>query len=210
MKKSLLGVAFLFLVLAAPGIAKADTVIFSDWGKFEGTPSFTPILTATITDYGTDTVLITMEATSLPGSEKITEWYFNADVAGPILFAHDSGLMADSVEADPNGLKADGDGKFDILFKFSTSGLDLFNVDGAQSVWKLSFSGLTAIDFMSKSESTGGPGPFYSAIKLGNAFWAPGTVTVSGPDIAPEPATLTLLGIGLLGGGVARFRKRLK
>jgi len=209
MKKSLLGVALLFLVLAAHGTAQADTVIFTDFVKFKGSPSFTPILTATITDIGADTVEIKMEATSLPGSEKITEWYFNIDGAMTTLPSHISGEMADSVTADPDNLKADGDGFFDLLFEFPTSG-DVFE-DSEESVWTLSFTGLSATDFLSESTPGGLAGAmFFSAVFLGNAYWAPSTVNGEPVDVTPipEPSTLLLLGSGLLAGGV--FRKRFQ
>ena len=53
MKKSLLGVASLFLVLAAHGTAKADTgqVIFEDWVKFKGMGSGTPDLNLEVCSY---------------------------------------------------------------------------------------------------------------------------------------------------------------
>ena len=208
MKKSLLGVACsLFMMLAANVPARAATVTFEDWVKFKGSPSFTPILKATITDIGGG-VTIKMEATSLPGSEKITEWYFNIDGAGTTLPNNTSGQTGTAM-ADPDNLKADGDGFFDLLFEFPTSG-DVFE-GSDQSVWTLSFAGLDATDFLSESTPGGLAGAmFFSAVFLGNAYWAPSTVNGETVVVTPipEPATLLLLGSGLIAGGV--FRKRFQ
>ena len=134
MKKSLLSVALLFLVLAAQGTARADSVTFTDWVKFSGSGAGTPILSVTIDDGDTPgTVTITMYATSLLGSDTITEWYFNLDGAGTILPTYDSGQMADSVEANPDSFKADGDGWFDIFFDFPTAAGSTF-VEGEMSI----------------------------------------------------------------------------
>jgi len=209
MKKSLLGVASLVLVLAAHGTAKADTgsVIFEDWVKFKGMGSGTPDLIVTILDIPGG-VSITMDATSLLGSDKITEWYFNLTVGGFVTSPIHVPVSQDGTAmAAPNDFKADGDGFFDIFFTFPTSG-DTFD-PGDTSVWTV--AGLTAHDFLAPSAPGGLAGvTFFSAVKLGNAYWAPGTVHGEMVDVTPipEPATLLLLGCGLLVGGV--FRKRFK
>ena len=206
MKKALLGVAFLFLVLAAHGTAKADTATFTDWVKFQGAGAGTPALSVTIEDIAVNTVSITMDATTLLGSDKITEWYFNVTVGVGTSPVYSSGQNG-SVLAASDTYKADGDGRFDILFQFPTSG-DTF-VAGDMSVWTLTFAGLTANHFSTLSAPEGGSGPFFSAVKLGNAFWAPGSVNGETVEVnVPEPGTLTLLGMGLCVAGV--FRKRFE
>ena len=202
----------LLLALTASLPAQATTIItFDDFVKFHGSPD--PVaLTATIEDFGLDTVQITMDATALLGSDKVTEWYFNVALPGlsETNFANTTAASgADDVTVDYDSLKADGDGKYDILFTFPTSG-DTFDA-GEKSVWTVTYSGLDADDFHDLSEPAGGAGPYYTAVKLGNAYWAPGTIDIDDPPIpepAPEPATVLLLGTGLV--GLAGFRKKFK
>ncbi len=209
MKKRLLVLAVSLLIMLAANLpAKAASVTFTDWVKFSGSGAGTPILSVTIDDGGTPgSVTITMHATSLLSSEKITEWYFNVTLGigtDPVHFSGQKG----SVVAGSNAYKADGDGYYDIFFTFPTSGETAgdngtFGNDET-SVWTLTFEGLTANHFLSESTPGGqGVGTFYSAVKLGNAYWAPETVTT-----VPEPATFSLLAVGLLLG--MAVRKRLK
>jgi hypothetical protein len=98
--------------------------------------------------------------------------------------------------------KADGDGTFDLHFAFPTQG-DTF-VTLKTSEYKIEVPGLTAAAFDSLSTDEGGAGPFRSAIKNGEAFWAEG-----GAAVIPEPMTLLLLGSGLIGlAGVRKFKGR--
>jgi len=79
------------------------------------------------------------------------------------------------------------------------------------SVWTLNFTGLSAHAFLEQSTPGGLAGAmFFSAVFLGNAYWAPSMVNGEPVDVTPipEPATLLLLASGLLAGGV--LRKRFK
>ena len=74
-----------------------------------------------------------------------------------------------------------------------------------QSVWTVKKTGLDAPDFADLAAPGGGAGPYYSAVKLGNAYW--GTGTNPAPEPVPEPGMLMLLGAGLLGVWAVRRRK---
>ncbi len=188
---------FLFLIaLAVSFPVQAVTITFSDFNKFNGNPPNTPDVTATIEDLSSDTVKVTMEATSLPSNDKITEWYFNVSLSGLLSqdFAHvtsPANVAANSVTVSYDNLSPENKVNFDILFTFPKSG-STFGA-GDTSIYTVTHTGLDALDFKALSTG-GGNGPYYSAIKQGS-YWG----TIDPITQIPEPITMILLGSGLIG-----------
>lgn len=117
------------------------------------------------------------------------------------------------INTGENAFKADGDGKYDIVFDFSTH---LF-AGGASFTYLISgISGLTSSDFAYLSEPAGGSGPFYAAAHVmglspnaSNSTWIePG----SGPlqlFPVPEPSSFALIAASFgVWGTVRHWRKR--
>jgi len=168
----------------------------------------TPWLTATFDDGGSaDSVRLTLDS-GLVGTEYFSGIYLNFDDSQDVRdldFTHVSGDMATSIDLKRDGYKADGDGRYDILLNFSTSGNN-FGA-GETVVYDISLAGIVASDFNYLSKPSGGHGPFVGAAHVqsigsgGDSGWIAGTVI-------PVPAAVWLFGSGLLGlVGVAR-RKR--
>jgi hypothetical protein len=116
----------------AAGPASAGTVVFDSSFEFSGgTPpaGAAPWLRATFDDKGkSGSVTLLFEALNLVDSEFVSNLYFNLDptldptqlVFGSItkVGAFDDPTISTGVDA----FKADGDGKYDLLFAFATSG----------------------------------------------------------------------------------------
>jgi hypothetical protein len=191
-----------------------------------GTPPSGPApwITATIQTVTPGTVQLTVANNGLLGSEFVSGFYLNLNTNfNPlnlsISYVSSSGsFLAPSVgsgtiELGRDSFKADGDGKYDVLFDFSTVSGSTFGA-GESITYQISgISGLVADDFVYLSAPNGGHGPFYAAAHvqgIGPSGALSGWVEPSlGAQVfqVPEPSCGVLLGlsVGLLG-----FARRLK
>ena len=171
-------------------------------------------LKADFVQTGAGEVTLTMTAQNLTGAEFIGVWDFNLNPAkNPEALAIDyvSGVTG-AVSAKADNFKADGDGYFDISFNFAANAF----TDGLTSVYTFTLAGLTVADFNYSSVSGGGAGTYKSAAHVqgidkpdvpgvdsaGSGWIGPGDGMM-----VPEPGTIILLGLGLLGLGIV-VRKR--
>ena len=217
---AMLSLAFMgMLAVGALATSAEATLVITLDQVFSGfTPGGSgPYLKATFEDV-IGGVKLTLDDLGLSTGEKISEWDFNtSNLAGISKITYDSGVKAKSVGTGSDKFQADGDGKYDISFQFSTSS-PLFTV-GSQSVYLISGTGISENDFNTLSTPAGGSGPFTSAAHvqgIANATdpdktcsgWVSdsksggsiATKGLSGPctgNVA-EPSVLFLSGFGLL------------
>lgn len=168
----------------------------------------TPWLTALFDDDGTAGSVTLTLTSGLVDNEFFSGIYLNFDDTQDVTalsFALVSGDAASSINLQKNKYKADGDGKYDILLSFPTSG-NRFGA-GETVIYDITLAGIVASDFNFLSKPSGGNGPFTGAAHVQGI----GTAGDSGwiaPNPVPVPAAVWLFGSGLLGlVGVAR-RKR--
>lgn len=188
------------------GAATQADVVFNFNIEFSGatTPAGpAPWLIATFSDAGTDKVKLTMDASPLAADNAgsfVGAWYFNFTPEGDVddlVFTWDatSDTEAGSVGHIANNFKADGDGKYDILFDF-TSKLDA----GETSVYTIMGTGITPESFNVFSENAGGNGPFLSAAHVqGLGDDNQGSGWLAGELIPlPSGAAMATAGFGLV------------
>jgi hypothetical protein len=188
-----------------------------------------PWVQAVFTDSGlpADTVQLTLTAGNLAGGSFVSCWFFNLDPSlDPTKLSFSpsgsTGLFTDpAISTAANGFKAGPDGKFDILFSFTSTGDDsaLFGNGDSLTYTITGLSGLTVDDFDRLSTCAGGSGDYASAAHIqsgpdgqGTFGWVNPTTISANADIAPNvpdsSMTIGLLGASLAGLGV--FRKRMQ
>jgi hypothetical protein len=207
--------------------ASASSITYDFDHEFSsGTPPVgaAPWLQAVFSDTGlpANAVQLTLSTLNLSGSEFVSGWYFNLNPAFStanltISQTSASGAFdAPSITRGTDAFKADGDGKYDLLFSFGTAGDASHRFSTGDSItFTLSgIAGLTAADFNYMSAPAGGHGPYLAATHVqsidGNySGWLdPSTTTETGGDVQVPDGCLTflLLGIGSLAVEATRRR----
>lgn len=195
--------------------------VFSDGA----TPPFsltTPWLEYRVENLGPNSALFTLTATNMTETEKIGGFYFNFDdtlslanlnFSAPIV---NSGLFTTpTISKSVNNYKADGDGKYDILLSFDTSGgLPAYFGNGDSLSYTLTYTGIGTMadsSFAFLSLPAGGWGPYYAAAHIqatpaggGGSAWLAATA-VTYPSV-PEPSSAALVVAALMALGLRRVR----
>ncbi len=197
--------------------AQGSPVSFDLGVEFSGgTPpaGAAPWLNATFDDGGSaGSVILTLTATNLTGTEFVSKWMFNLDTGlDPTDLVFSSPIKTGSfnnpdIYTDVDEFKADGAGYFDIEIAFATSGSGGGSKRfGAGDVVEYTITGIDSLTAESFNFlcTPADHGPFPTAAHVqgvGDTGDDSGWVTV------PEPATLTILGLGGLGMLLRRRRK---
>lgn len=190
-----------------------------------GTPpaGAAPWITATIQNVTPGTVQLTIANNGLIGSEFVSGFYINLNTNfSPlnlsISYVSSIGsftvpsIGSGTIERGTDSFKADGDGKYDVLFDFSTVSGNTFGAGDSITYQISGISGLTADDFVYLSAPNGGHGPFYAAahvqgIGAGGSLsgWVEPSLGAL-PIAVPEPSSCVLLGLPL---GILAFVRRM-
>lgn len=203
--------------------ANADTVLYQFDNSFSGgTPTgSTPWVVATLQDTAGG-VLLTVNNSGLNGGEFLGSLYLNINPADSsqipnLTFALQSssaGVTAPTIQTGEDGFKADGDGKYDILFSFATANAGVFGAGDQISYLISGIPGLTVEDFVFLSTPAGGNGPFDAAGHIqgigsnDDSAWvdpSQGAIIIPVPE--PAPAAILVLALGLIGGSKIWLRR---
>lgn len=192
--------------------ANADVIFyFGKTGFYNGTVINDPntFASATFKNISANNVSLTMKV--LPGLDAggyVNDWAFNINPSITSLTrSFLSGTRADSIEFGSNTVNNFGGangGDFDLAFHFNTRNPGQLAVNGT-SVYNLSGAGLTESSFSFVNDKG-----LYSAVKVqgyGNSSeYKSGSPTDNPvpPSSIPEPTTVALLGLGLLGFAASR------
>lgn len=198
----------------------ASGIVYQFDNEFSsGTPPSGPApwITATIENVTPGTVQLTIANNGLLGSEFVSGFYLNLntnfsplDLSISLVSSSGSfsipSLGGGTIERGTDSFKADGDGKYDVLFDFSTAAGTTFGAGESVTYQISGIAGLTANDFIYLSAPNGGHGPFFAAAHV-QGIGADGALSgwvepSTGAQIIPVPepsSAAILLSLGFLG-----------
>jgi hypothetical protein len=206
-----MGIVAVAIAMAGPQASALTFELKTEFSGAQAPAGPPPWLTATFTDTALDTVHLTLSASGLTGSENVSEWDFNLtdSFVGSLSFTNETkGGTFDSptILQGLDAFQADGDGKYDISFVFTTGGV-ASSVFGAGETlqYDITATGLMASDFNLLSAPAGGAGPFATAAHVQNTTGA-GSGGSGWIAAIPEPSATLLVPIGGILGFLLRFR----
>ena len=159
----------------------------------------TPWIEAEFSDISPGVVSLTVSNLHLSGTENVDALYFNLSPSlnpNSLAFSYQNGagkFKTPDITQGTNAFKAGGDGKYDLLFSFTTGMTDnqRFNSGESMTYFISGIPGLSAADFTYLSAPDGGAGPFFAAAhvqRLGAGSLSGWVATdMISPVVVPEP-----------------------
>jgi hypothetical protein len=212
-------IAFLGVPCLSPYAAAGAGIAFHLSTVFSGSAPVStngPWVEAAFRDVSPGLVRLTVTNLNLVRRESLGELYLNLNTnLNPTslkfsLAGGSGGFDAPKISTGIDLFKADGDGKYDLLFTFTQGGGQNHRFTaGEYLVCDISgIATLTALDFGYLSAPAGGVGPFYAAAhvqRIGSAGLS-GWVAPGGIAVVPEPSVGALVGVALA--LLVRMRRR--
>ena len=202
--------AALALSMLAPGKAHSASFYYLFDNSFSGTSPAGPAPWTSILfqDVSPGVVSLSISNNGLTGSEFISELYLNLNTnlnpnqLNISLLNGTLGVSAANILTGVNMFKADGDGKYDIHFGFSTSSAGRFAAGDYLQYTISGIPNLSVTDFDFLSAPAGGHGPFLAATHVqsigdcsASGWTSPTALTPIEP--VPEPSSVVLLGLAV-------------